>query len=173
MKNMVFATLLASLFFGAGLWAGCSSETSVDFSEEGAFSCVADRECLGGFECSSTNPEESGVCVRPTPGGGDGDGDERPETCEPDELGENYPLDPPLPIEEVCDGVDNNCDGNVDVTFCERISDCPRQSDPEGFALQRTCEEGVCEYYASNRFACPDPIPCVDGAFEIVPPDCQ
>lgn len=169
-KDMLLIAFALVFSFSAGLWAsGCSSETGIDLDEEGVFSCVDDRECLNNFECN-----DDGYCVRPTaPGTGDGD-NERPETCEPEELGEDYPLDPPLDILEVCDGRDNNCDGNVDIAYCERTSDCSTDAiSPDGTSLQRTCMEGVCRYFAPNQFACPDPIPCVEGAYELVPEECR
>ncbi len=63
-----------------------------------------------------------------------------------------------------------NCDGHVDVMFCDVDEDCPLSGeDVYGTSLHYSCEENeagesVCRAYYSDTFACPDPLPCDSNA---------
>ncbi len=170
---------LATILLALGLLVGCSVE--FDAGEDDVFPCDDDSDCIGNNQCIG------GYCNPPTSGGNDagGDTDNGPiAECNPEDIA-GYPTDHlddpqyPLDVQEVCDGQDNNCDGHVDIIFCESDSDCPSdQSDPNGVGLSLRCNtelaEPVCEAFAPIEFGpgCGDPVECVDGEYETVHPDC-
>ena len=63
--------------------------------------------CGGGLECGPGTEEKDGECV-PEDADGDGDGFVASEDCDDADASANPEAD------EVCDGVDNDCDGDVD-----------------------------------------------------------
>ena len=168
-----------ALFFAVGFWVGCS----VDFDSElpGVFSCTSDDDCTGRFVCVS------GYCDEPPPSdntsNGNGGG---PTECIPGQI-QGYPdshMDDddtyPLDIDEVCDGRDNNCDGEIDVIYCDDSGSCPSNpDDPNGVRLTFECNTDLnppqCEAFAPNRFGggeCNQPIPCENGEYREVPNAC-
>ncbi len=171
MKKHLSLLLAAALFgFGFGLFTACGVDLDVPIAD--VYPCDSDDDCISRFECFQGYCHPVGTTGD---GPGDsGDGDIDPEECNPEELGEDYPLDPPLDIQEVCDGQDNNCDGNVDIIFCGGTSDCPSNAtDGAGNSVQYVCNEGRCEARAFNAFECPGEIPCVGGALEVWDAECH
>ena len=158
--------------FAVVLWAACTVD--FDGSEADVYFCETDEDCVDHHTCDETI-ERCIVDDSANGNGGNGEIDE----CDPDELGEDYPLDEPIDgVQERCDGQDNTCDGYVDVIFCEDSGDCPSSGeDVYGTTLEYDCEEpdadarerkgmeadddrSVCMAYDSDRFSCPDPFPC-------------
>ncbi|MFU8803082.1 MAG: putative metal-binding motif-containing protein [Bradymonadaceae bacterium] len=183
---------IVALAFIIGFWAGCT--VGFDATEDGVFHCLTDDDCVSGFECQSR------VCTRPTVVGPadcddeDGDGFGKPDTdrsgCEgafpgdprahePDCDDTNRDIYPGAP--EVCDGIDNNCDGNVDVVPCEDRSDCPTGvSDSEGNDITYRCESNRCAAFPVKQICTPDPCPecsqslsCNGGILDTVPVACR
>lgn len=149
------------------LLAGCSPDFNV---EDEVFHCSDDDDCLQGNSCVD------GFCEPGTSEDDDVGPDvpDEPDECDPSS--EDYPLDEPLDIQEVCDGEDNNCDGEVDVIYCEH--GCPAvATDPEGNQVDYVCDESFdpprCIAETFDKFTCPDPLNCVDGQLEVVPEECQ
>lgn len=169
--------LLIVIAFGFGMWSGCSVDFDTD--EPGMFPCEKETEeedCIGHFECID------GFCDEPQEPENQNQNQNtpEPEECNPQELGEeNYPLEEPLDITEVCDGQDNNCDGEVDIIFCDENNNCPSNpEDPYGATLTFQCntedfDPPRCEAFASNTLRCPDPIECLgEEGYEPVPNEC-
>ncbi len=156
--KLVVAFLLT---FGVVVWAGCSVDFSA--SEPDMFACDDDDDCLDpDFVCG-----EQGFCDEPqfdTPNNND-DNDEEELVCD---MGDpDYPPEEPLDIDEVCDGTDTNCDGHIDIIFCDDEGECPGSTrDPEGTTLRFECNEELeppqCEAFPPNTFevGCNEPVPC-------------
>ncbi len=179
MKKTISYFLVALVAGFSGMWAGCS--TDFDHGQGGVFVCQSDNDCTGPrYVCDTAQ----GYCVLLTditdpnqPNTNTNNSNGQPEVCDPDELGEDYPLDPPLDIPEQCDGQDTTCDGNIDVFFCESSSDCRDvgAEDPNGFSFTAQCnsDTGLCEFYAPFSLNCPDPFECTDGQWPEIPEDCR
>ncbi len=163
--------------FAVGLWSGCTVDFDVG-DDPTVFSCETDEDCVDPYVCN----QQAGHCDVPDDDD-DNDNQNNGETideCDPEELGDDYPLDEPLDIPEQCDGQDTNCDGNIDDMSCETDADCPDSGqDVYGTELQYTCntelEDPQCEtFYPPNEFACSGPYACDSerGAHESVYEDC-
>lgn len=176
MKSAFHLLIVAFLItFGAGVWAGCSVDFSA--SEPDLFSCDDDSDCLDPeFECS-----DEGFCDEPQvvePGNNDnGNGEDL--VCDPNDP--DYPPEEPLDIFEACDGTDTNCDGEIDVIYCDDGS-CPSATeDRHGTRLNYRCNDQLsppqCEAFAPDEFGegdCHLPIACDSeaGRYEDVPAAC-
>lgn len=175
MKRFTLILFLLTFFLGFGV----SCVVDLDPNLEGVYFCESDDDCTNRFQCDL----EENRCVRPrtdNPTFNQNQPNTEIESC--DELDEDeYPIEGGLPhLQEICDGIDNNCDGEIDVIYCERNSDCPTGTlarDPEGNSVRYECNTtlGVCEAYAFNTLqpGCSEPIRCIDGALEIVPEQCR
>lgn len=186
-----FATALLMTVVTSGLLAACSVDFDAD--EPDTFACDDDNDCTGNYECvegfcSSPQADDNDVGTDTDTDNGNGPDEE----CVPEEV-DGYPDDHldndeyPLDVQEVCDGHDNNCDGYVDVIFCEDDDDCPDdQEDPYGVELNLRCDtdlefsqftgfdEPTC-FARSNITVgeeCYPPRECIDGEYEPVHPDC-
>ncbi len=183
-NNRSLIALVFGAAFAVGLTAGCVVD--FDYAEEGPYFCETDDDCVRTHVCfnQSDCPDEhepTMTCMResdipecPTEQNG------QPDTCEPDELGEDYPLDEPLDIQEVCDGKDNNCDGHVDVIFCgEGTMGCPSGgTDAGGNDVNYRCNEDLSPPQCEARpfitiGECNIVLDCVDGEIEETPEDCR
>lgn len=167
--------------------AACS--VSFDATEEGVFYCESDDDCLTPrFVCTPNNTcglreaNPDFPCIDD-----DGDGYGAPGTdrrnCEyPQEDCDDANPDVNPGEAEVCDGVDNNCSGDVDVFTCTRASDCPTgATDPTGRPINYSCnsESGFCEALPAVSFCqgntCPEcgvVLQCRDGVLDSVPETC-
>jgi hypothetical protein len=187
MNRSNFFILIAIASFIAGIGVGCT--VGFDAEQSDVFPCTEDDECISGFECgpnnfcrSIVNTGNIGNCID-----GDGDGygvgeaedlqscpactEGRVDGClvaDCDDTAEN--VNPGAG--EVCDGVDNNCNEEVDEpTTCDNVGDCPN----EGADYQASCESGSCEYkpFLQVTAECREPLLCMGGVREPVPPACQ
>ena len=174
-SRLSLLTIFFLVAFGLGIWSGCS----VDFDSgvPGIFPCEDDEDCTDRLECS-----DEGFCDEPEPDDpqNQNDNTNQPQECIPEALGDDYPLDSPLDIQEVCDGQDNNCDGHVDVIFCDENENCPSSTDdPYGTRLNYQCntddyDPPRCEAFGPDTLVCPDPVECDSnaGEYEPVPNHC-
>jgi hypothetical protein len=129
------------------------------------------RVCATGANCADADCDGHGI--------GDSSGCRRcveQAQCETDCDDLDAAVAPSLA--EICDGKDNDCDGEVDeLLSCEEAFDCPAASHPQG-SLIPTCEAGSCVYNTPlNSVAAGDPacdalVRCVDGEFEMQPDAC-
>ena len=151
---------------------GGAEDVCVDYNEAGSFCggvCTTDEDCPWGFSCLTTDTVD-GIgtlqCVA--------DAGECPCTGKsvalslwtPCETGNEFGLcegkrvcteegllecDALIPAADVCNGLDDNCDGEVDETTCDDSNDC----------TEDTClgEEG-CQNVALDQGECKDNNPC-------------
>lgn len=169
------ALLISLITFLIGIAASCVVD--LDPNLEDIYYCESDEDCTTRFQCDL----ETNRCIRPrteAPNFNDDKGKTEIESC--NELEEDeYPVEGGLPhLQEICDGIDNNCDGEIDVIFCEEKRDCPSGTlarDPEGNGVNYECIDGICEAYPFNTLqpGCNEPIRCIDGELEIVPEQCR
>ena len=117
--------------------AGCT--VVFDIEQEDIFFCESDDVCIDGYECSANNfcvkikvgPIESPDC-EDKDGDGYGVGADRSKCQYPEEdCDDNNPNVHPNNT-ETCDGVDNSCDGNIDVFTCPGGAAIECGSAPEG-----------------------------------------
>ncbi len=151
---------------------GGAEDVCVDYGDEGAFcggTCLTDAECPWGFSCIDAFTvtgvatrqcvADAGVCpctgksvalALSTPcevvnefGTCSGQ-----RVCTDDGLSE---CDASVPAEETCDGVDNDCDGDVDESTCDDGNECTAD----------TClGEAGCDHAALDEGECKDGNPC-------------
>lgn len=183
-QRPVIAVLVFAFCFAAGFGMACVPGFDLDELDPEDFDCDEDEDCLDGEVC------EDGVCTEPEGPQPDCVEDEDcaedevcenqecvvdPDTLECDMDDEDYPPEEPLPIPEKCDGLDTNCDGDIDGgdtgLVCESDDDCPDQGhDIYGTELDVECDDGVCSaYYRANQISCSGytclpPGECPEGA---------
>ena len=174
---------------GAGV---CENESSCDGGEEECnplpprstedLTCDDEDDDCDGLIDEEYNPYDCGtgqclnqsICVNGE------------ESCEP--------LDPPAPSDVICDGLDEDCDGDADEEYtpytcgrgaCERLSTCEdgfedcNEGDPE--PSDRTCNtiDEDCDGFTDEDYIpyqcgvglCITPSTCVDGEEDCVPLD--
>ncbi len=168
-----------ALVFFASLGFGVACTVDFESDEANTFACENDEDCVGSYRCVD------GFCDIATGNNDDpnnGPNNGQPSECLPDELGDDYPLDEPLDIDERCNGQDDNCDGFVDVIFCDSTSDCPSSApDANGInitqfdcAFDEDFGEDVCQARPREQLGdCFELVlDCVDGQYEAMPEEC-
>ncbi len=179
---------------------GGADDVCVDYAEEGAFcggKCGTDDDCPWGFSCRETQTVEgiplkqcvadAGVC---------------PCTAKSASLGLSTPCqqsndagtcsgkrycsdagltdcDAPLPADESCNGLDDNCDGEIDEATCNDDNACTQDAclgkegcqylpltgteciDGNPCTVADLCTEGIC---AGTPVACDDDNVCTDNS---------
>ena len=183
-----------------------TEEACVSYGDEGAFcggSCEEDGECPWGFECQVVTTvagveleqcvAETGVCPCTDTAKAQGlftscqrsnefGVCEGKRVCAEDGLSD---CDAPAPGEEVCNGLDDDCDGDVDephlldgdfvnlcddgnpctADLCAGASGCDHESlegeclDGDACTIGDHCEDGVC---VGQPIVCDDENPCTD-----------
>jgi hypothetical protein len=161
---------LAAVFFAAGFAAGCT--VAFDSNQEGLFPCETDGDCLDGYECDeiqkvcmevSLIADTAPPCDQTANPEGDidldndgyGTGDNRSECPNPapdcdDADAERHPNNA-----ELCDGADNNCDGqgadgadSIDEFDCTIDADCGA---PPNSSVNYTCVNNQCALWHNIR----------------------
>jgi hypothetical protein len=180
--------LIIAMAFIAGTWAGCT--VGFDAMEDDTYACVTADDCLPNYECTP-----QGKCKRRTIDSGDspcidedGDGYGAPGTVttrcpgafpgDPNRF--KHDCDDSNPdinpgAAEVCDGIDNNCDNNIDFIPCGNDFDCPADhTDPAGNDLTYRCETSRCVAYPVKQVGatCRQPLQCRNGVQDLVPAEC-
>lgn len=162
-------TLLAvvTIAFAGGFWTACSVGFDPTDAEH-QFSCTADPDCIAPYRCvNSICVNTGGVSCIDNDGDGFGVGDtsdcpsclERGNCAE--DCDDNNPNVYPGAIES-CDGIDNNCNGEIDeIVSCQSSNDCASES-----PYQVGCEDNVCTYKPPLQLPgtdCVNAVQCVDG----------
>lgn len=197
MNSSRFSSLIATAVvgFALGLAVGCTAE--FDANQENVFFCQSDQDCVTPFVCNVTER----VCQRAAGSqpveecvdadqDGVGVGTNRTgcrfpafEDCDDTNAAVNQQA------EEVCDGIDNNCDNNIDVVACQTDQDCPKRNltDPEGNPVRYTCElttagsmqcvaRGIKQICLPPESPCPECrniLSCTNGRLDSVPAQCR
>ena len=147
--------------------AGGACGSNVGVCTPGVIVCAAGQlECDGGTEsseeeCNNLDDDCDGMVDEEDPGGGGACGSDEGQ-CEP---GVNHCIDGVIECvgarggtDEICDGLDNDCDGDADT-----LAVCPGES---------LCIEGGCaQPCGSGEFTCPGGHHCQDGY--CVPRTCE
>ncbi len=179
---------------------GGADDVCVDYADSGSFcggTCTADEDCPWGFSCLSTvtvDGIDTLQCVA--------DAGECPCTgksvalslwtpCEKESefglcLGKRVcteegltPCDAAIPEMESCNGIDDDCDGDVDEETCDDGDDCTDDAclgdegcqhlpmsegeckDGDVCTVGDHCEEGIC---LGSLISCDDSNPCTDDS---------
>ena len=188
--------------------AGGAQDVCVAYGDEGSFcggSCAADNDCPWGFSCLATTTvddietmqcvADAGVCPctdksvelslwTPCESTTDWGTCTGKRVCTDDGLSG---CDAPVPVEEVCNGLDDNCDGNIDephlvegdfVNLCDDGNECTEDKcmgndgcvnevldagpceDGDPCTVADHCVDGTC---MANPVKCEDDNPCTDN----------
>ncbi len=164
-SNKAIILAIATVFFGAGLWAGCT--VGFDPNQDGVFPCQTNDDCIQGYKCSDDNQTcqkiQVGHVDHPPcdqtgnpPGDidldndGYGTGSDRSQ-CPLDKRGKEDCNDNDPDVNpgqaELCDGKDNNCDDKIDNFDCPGgdVTLCGVQPPGElGSYLTYECQNETC-----------------------------
>ena len=175
---------------------GAAEDVCVSYEDEGSFcggSCQIDEDCPWGFSCEEGEGEstqcvsDAGVCPcadksielsLTTPCGKENDWGvcSGLRTCTIDGLSD---CDAPMPAAEVCNGLDDDCDGEADepdlvdgdyVNLCDDGNDCTEDKcTGEGGCVNEIQESGDC----NDDNPCTVADHCVDGTCLGDPVECE
>ncbi len=162
-----------ALSFGA-IFVGCIDEppSSVD--------CTSGRDCPLARQVCDLSVNQCVFFLTSGPGCLDADEDgygineDRTECQFAEEDTDDTDADIYPGADDLCDGKDNDSDGELDeVVECTSIADCPRSNLPEAAFFR--CIEGTCVLKPSmtSTSECDVELSCVDGAYEDVPETCM
>ncbi|MFH1532981.1 MAG: glycine-rich protein, partial [Pseudomonadota bacterium] len=189
--------------------AAGADDVCVDYGPEGSFcggQCDTDDDCPWGFSCADTHTvvgvetrqcvADAGVCpcteksvaltlFTPCTVEGEAGTCDGKRVCTTEGLSD---CDAPVPSEELCDGLDNDCDGDTDeplevggnyINLCDDGNPCTTDScdgaggcshaslaggecvDGDACTVGDHCEEGVC---TGLPIVCDDDDPCTDDS---------
>ncbi|MBT3407309.1 S8 family serine peptidase [Candidatus Woesearchaeota archaeon] len=110
--------------------------------------CKENSQCEGNLECESGNCKSN--CI-------DSDNDGHYSNCSPIDCDDNDP-ERNAGLAEVCDGKDNNCNGNVDETF-DLISD---PNNCGGCNIKCTDQQVCSNSQCKNNYECGDGVCTID-----------
>ncbi len=185
MNAQTILLFFVAAFTAASFGTGCAVDFDLDETD---FPCAGDEDCTAGYECAADNicravASDPGVtsCIdNDEDGYGVGDPDDlancpacnanEPGGCTPDCDDTNANVHPGAG--EVCDGEDNNCDGDTDEqSSCTNDGDCPSES---GY-VAKCSDGGQCEYFGPIRLGaeCLAPLQCTNAQRDPIPDACQ
>jgi hypothetical protein len=188
-RNLQLSLLVFLVAFVAGFWMGCSVE--FDANEDETYFCQSNADCLdplflcdtGRNVCKKISVDQNNRPRVDADGDGYGVGEDRSGCRFPQEDCDDTNPNVNPGANEVCDGIDNNCDGNVDVTSCNRDGDCPRnQKDSQGNDVAYSCSSGQCvakpviQVCFDPKPACPEcnqVLQCRNGVLDVVAETCR
>ncbi len=178
--------------------AGGTEDVCVDYGLEGSFcggACTADEDCPWGFSCLTTVTvdgvstsqcvADAGVCPctdtsvalglwTPCQQSNEFGECEGKRVCAADGL---LDCDAAIPAAEACNGIDDNCDGDIDEDTCDDDNACTEDQcdgdngclytpltegeclDGDSCTIGDHCEEGIC---AGSPINCDDENPCTN-----------
>ena len=141
MRSIIIISLLA---------LGCTNDVPPDSAPEvpAASSTPAEHGDTTGTSSGSTNAESNNTSPPPAPVDEDGDGFAADNDCNDQDASIN-----PEAI-EVCDGIDNDCDGVTDPSTSEDSSVWYRDADGDGFDTDIDCDDMNAAVYPGAVEAC-------------------